>query len=385
MSRIVPVPVGDRPAWELEDQSMNVERAPWRSVADRWLSSAFPKLPKQRGSKQAGSNIPIHEYKAHDKFELSVGPHIFPDTSLFEVIYTHTDGRNAIAQTMGYVTPETERLVIAAAADNPDLAQLLEQARRHKPSEADTKKLAEIIHVHVPSAFANPSSTQAPPRPRAWDLIIEFKEKSLDRRIFPRGSVQLERAHETPWGKLFDAMVITTLPYSQQQIGVDLQLSGQQETLATPNDVSSPQPVTFHWRGLTQHGELFDIVRAAVAPPHAMKPIRPANADSGRTKRRNTRRKSTVEKPANAPIIPVSPAIQPPPSMGGQFSTFSVAQMAPQQVSANTPPALTAGAHPIDHISHTESSAPVPPASAGAYSPAPTFSAPATVPPQAPP
>ena len=35
MSRVVPVPVGDKPAWELEDPSMNVERAPWHSAADR--------------------------------------------------------------------------------------------------------------------------------------------------------------------------------------------------------------------------------------------------------------------------------------------------------------------------------------------------------------
>lgn len=174
--------------------------------------------------------------------------------SLFEVIYTSPDGRNATAPTMGlgYVSPETQQLVTEAAAANPDLEQLLQHIRKHAPSEADTLKLAEMINIYAPGALPSHAFTQAPPRPLAWDLIVEFKEKTLDRRIFPRGSVHVERVYDTYWGRRFDVMVITTLPYTQQQIGVDLQLSGQQDTLATPNDVTSPQPVTFHWRGLTQ-------------------------------------------------------------------------------------------------------------------------------------
>lgn len=78
----------------------------------------------------------------------------------------------------------------------------------------------------------------------------------------------------------------------------------------------------------------------ALVPPYTMKSIRPANADSGRTKRRNTRRKSAAEK-ALIPARPTDSTGHPPSVVGGQFSTFSIVQAIPQPISPVAPPPFT--------------------------------------------
>lgn len=329
MSRTVDLPVGDRPGWELHDKLLKGEGSEFLSVAEslvllqslkqsreRWLTSAFPRLPKGRGSKQVAQSVPLHEYKAHDKFELSVGPSIFPETALFEVVYT-TDAHTPSTRPAGFASPELINMI------------------RTKPAyDADYKRLGELLQSmfpeHLgPNATSQPSAT----RQQKWDLVIEFREKPADRWIFPRGLVQLGRAYDTTKGKRFDVMISTMLPYTQDQIGLDLQSLDQQKPPTGLADADAkPSPVTFHWKGLTPQiyelltqwslqpenweqfksssrmylphrlpeGDLLEIIRVALAPTWTLKSIKPANADSGRSKRRNYRRKPAPEK-ASAP------------------------------------------------------------------------------------
>ena len=139
--KVVYLPAGKRPGWELDDEEMNAEGEEWNSVADRcghylsppklfspivimtlslvilqslkqckylhlilngcvlngarntarekWLTSAFPKFSgRARGSKHPELKPPAHSVvKSHNEFELSIGPHIFSNTRLYEVRY----------------------------------------------------------------------------------------------------------------------------------------------------------------------------------------------------------------------------------------------------------------------------------------------------------
>ncbi|KAI0697557.1 hypothetical protein BC835DRAFT_1305166 [Cytidiella melzeri] len=136
--RMVGLPVGSRPGWELQDEEMNARNGEWHNVADRrvlskplkailthsrsavlsycshsgnvnvlgkrfcaqipmmhytarerWLTSAFPKFSgRARGSKHPEVKPTAHSIKLHQKkFEFSVGPHIFSNTRLYEIHY----------------------------------------------------------------------------------------------------------------------------------------------------------------------------------------------------------------------------------------------------------------------------------------------------------
>lgn len=216
-------------------------------------------MPKGRGSKQVAQNVPLHEYKAHDKFELSVGPSIFPETALFEVVYT-TDAHTPSARPSGFASPELVNMVSAAEASNPELKLLLDQIRTKPAYEADYKRLGELLQSMFPEHLGpNPTSQSSNARLQKWDLVIEFREKPMDRWIFPRGVVQLGRAYDTGKGKRFDVMISTMLPYTQEQIGLDLKTLDQQNlSNALADDDTKPSPVTFHWKGVTP--QIYDLL-----------------------------------------------------------------------------------------------------------------------------
>lgn len=222
----------------------------------KWLSSAFPRLPKVRGSKQNAQNAPIHNYKAHDRFELSVGPHVFPDTALFEAIYTYGHEQNATSRPAGFTSPELISLVSAAEVNNPQLKVLLDELRKQPiPDDDLVTKLADMLRAMVPNIGVDAAEPQEAPTAK-WDLVIEFKEKPHDRWIFPRGSVQFEKAYDTARGRRVDVRVVTRLPYRQEQIGHDLQLSDPNAAPADAED--TPQPVTFHWKGVSE--QVYDML-----------------------------------------------------------------------------------------------------------------------------
>lgn len=104
---MIELPVGSKPGWELEQPDTDAdeeESLPLKSVADsllvfhslkqsrsNWLSSTFPKFSsKSRGGKVSDTVPPPHTIKSLGKFDFQVGPHIFPDTSVYEAHYLNS-------------------------------------------------------------------------------------------------------------------------------------------------------------------------------------------------------------------------------------------------------------------------------------------------------
>lgn len=61
------------------------------SARSNWLSSTFPKFSsKSRGGKVSDTIPPPHTIRSLGKFDFQVGPHIFPDTSVYEAHYLNS-------------------------------------------------------------------------------------------------------------------------------------------------------------------------------------------------------------------------------------------------------------------------------------------------------
>ena len=239
---------------------------------NRWLSSAFPKFSaKARGGKPPEVVPPPHSIKAHGRFDVRIGPHVFPETTFYEVYYlpdttagsepssSHAPAFHAY-RTQGpqqtkesasaaqvavsalssspevqkglpdsSVTPDLVIQVSAAAATNPVLKDLLQLAASDKASAEQKKTLADLIRsMGAASKQSQPTASQPPltatsshgpvaaPRPAAplrqardFDVVIEFQEKPSDRWIVPRGSTVCKRVDSHP---LSDIFVTTAIP-----------------------------------------------------------------------------------------------------------------------------------------------------------------------------
>lgn len=177
---------------------------------------------------------------------------------MFEAVYTHTnDPRGPTpSQSAGYVSMETLHMISAAAQNNPELRELIELMKQPQGEQSQrdeyASRLTAILRVVFPNGVPEPSTAPASSsRPSAWDLVIEFREKPLDKWIFPRGTVHREKTYNTSRGGRVDARVVSILPYIQSQINP--QAPRQQDTPSASNGAQvSPQPVTFHLRGITE-------------------------------------------------------------------------------------------------------------------------------------
>ncbi|KAI0782349.1 hypothetical protein BC629DRAFT_551152 [Irpex lacteus] len=207
-TRAVYLPAGTRPGWELNDDEINPEGGEWHNVADslvilqslkqsreKWLSSAFPKFSgRARGSKQPEVKPPAHSVKSHNRFEFSVGPHVFSNTRLYEIHYlpehpipvaSHAPAPATPSTSQfdasppsqprfnDFVTPALLEQVTQAAATDPILHNLLTLAQRNQLSEdqratltAFVRSLNERLGPHYagpevpaagPSSVANPA------------------------------------------------------------------------------------------------------------------------------------------------------------------------------------------------------------------------------------
>ncbi|KIM47777.1 hypothetical protein M413DRAFT_439447 [Hebeloma cylindrosporum] len=90
------LPVGDRPFWDLNGQDDEIESISescvllksLRQSRERWLSQTFPKFStKTRGNKAPEVTPPPHTIQTRGRCSLEIGPHLFPDTIVYEVHY----------------------------------------------------------------------------------------------------------------------------------------------------------------------------------------------------------------------------------------------------------------------------------------------------------
>ncbi|KAH9898248.1 hypothetical protein C8Q73DRAFT_684108 [Cubamyces lactineus] len=329
-----------------------------RQSRNAWLSSMFPRFSiKTRGGKPAEVTPPPHTTKAHGKFDLHIGPHSFANTAIYEVHYlpttpsAATGGGHAPSQSSNtpsatssgvqsslssvafpsgtYVTPALSAKVSNAAQTDPVLANLLNAVINRTANDQQVKTLGYLIQSldNVPSLESSTSAehgtiTALPPStPRPFDIVLEFYEKPGERFILPRGDVVCELA--TPKApsiyRSFDLIITHCLPFpgatspsdTPVREVVSFRLSRVSQSLwellsswaGGPEKIDQSRLKLIEIaktvsRSFLQHrlpeGELLDEIRNAAAPSFTMKPIKPAGADSNRSKRKSVSRRPTI-------------------------------------------------------------------------------------------
>ncbi|KAG1754848.1 uncharacterized protein EDB91DRAFT_1095847 [Suillus paluster] len=300
---IIILPVGQEPDWEIDNAEQDPSKL--KSTADsfvilqslkqsreKWLRSTFPKFSsRSRGGKPADAIPPPHTMYNRGRCTLEIGPHIFTETTIFEVHYhpvlAHTTPTYAQQSTISisaapqgsYTTPVLSSLpntpsipptlinqVNVAALSNPTLANLLQLAASGNASMDQLKNLGVTIQQLASSSgvsldASSMQSTQAQNTATAvatgtasynqpvyqtkdFDIVIEFRECPTDRWIFPRGPAV---GNFTPvpgsMGSYGEVTLSTRVPFEQRpKVALEAQPDGQE----TPE---AQEVVTFLFTG----------------------------------------------------------------------------------------------------------------------------------------
>ncbi|KAI0375148.1 hypothetical protein BV20DRAFT_1110334 [Pilatotrama ljubarskyi] len=321
MHRVVQLPTGPKAGWELDTPS--AEAGDLKSVPEslvvlqslrqsrsRWASTMFPKFSvKTRGGRTAGVVPPPHTTKAHGKYDLHVGPHVFSDTAIYEVHYLptpadqeadgmrsslpssstqHTSSSNVQTSLASipfpsgtYVTPALSSKVAIAAESDPTLANLLSAVIKRTASEDQVKTLGFLIQSleSVPpfgpnSASVDQSPVQSPHRatsPKPFDIVLEFHERPSDRFILPRGTVVCELAPSKSGSayRASDMIITCCLPFL-----------GTASTDEETDPVVSPEVVSFRLSRVSQ--ALWDLMVTWAGGPQKIEENRSTLAEIAR-------------------------------------------------------------------------------------------------------
>ncbi|KAG2076862.1 hypothetical protein BDR04DRAFT_1227612 [Suillus decipiens] len=309
-SQNIHLPVAQEPDWEINNTDQDPSKI--KSAADsfvilqslkqsreRWLRSTFPKFSsRSRGGKPADAIPPPHTIYNRGRCTLEIGPHIFTETTVFEVHYhpilVHTASGPTYTQQPGATTgpmsapqgssttpllsslpnspsipPTLINQVNTAALSNPTLANLLQLAASGNASMDQLKTLGVTIQQLASSSGVNldASSMQSaqaqntatavangaalPIQPvyqtKDFDIVIEFRECPADRWIFPRspavGNFTPEPGSMGSYGKI---TLSTRVPFEQRtKVVLESQPDGQVRS-------KTPEPqevVTFMFTG----------------------------------------------------------------------------------------------------------------------------------------
>jgi hypothetical protein len=259
------------------------------AARDKWLRSTFPKFSsRSRGGKPADAVPPPHTMYNRGRCTLEIGPHMFMDTTIFEVHYhpvfvplpsTSTSSSSAPAVPQGTSplissltnsTPTLINQVNAAALSNPTLANLIQLAASGNASLDQLKNLGLTIQQLASSsglsldAYSMPSATHAQNTATAvatsavssirpayhtkdFDIVIEFRESPTDRWIFPRGPAISNFIPVTgSMGSYGEITLSTRLPFEQQ---TKVAPESQPEADAQPKTPEAQEVVTFRFTG----------------------------------------------------------------------------------------------------------------------------------------
>ncbi|THV07635.1 hypothetical protein K435DRAFT_959704 [Dendrothele bispora CBS 962.96] len=369
--------VGPKPDWELEEnQDSDLHDISTSSVLsyvlkqsrEKWLSSNLIKLSGKgaRGKVTENTSLPAHTIHARGKCDLEIGPHIFCDTAFYEAHYTpvpvqpsssqwsagtaaaHTSTASGSSSSgtassplissitpVTMITPTLINHVNNAAASNPTLANLLQVAAAGKASSDQLKTLGLLIQSlatspqvsasYGPSTYPYATTSASAVPPREFDLVIEFKETSHERWIFPRGTSSCEHVTDDSSTGVQAACDITltchtTLNKSPSNGEPSAQSSGTEPQLLILKFNKAPMVVwdtLLRWVGGEQKNRdnletlsklktrpssylayrlpdslLLDQLQAATALPYTMKSIKPSlSSGSSRPRRRPSQKK----------------------------------------------------------------------------------------------
>ncbi|PPR08133.1 hypothetical protein CVT24_012377 [Panaeolus cyanescens] len=313
MSSSPALPVGNRPFWDLD----NAEKEEVRTISEscvliqslrqsreKWLLHTFPKFSsKTRGNKAVDVSSPPHTLQARGTCDLEIGPHIFPETTFYEVHYlpsqpqpqyssvisnpaitrnpywhtttpyqTHTPAPSSAASTsreaenvskplissltsVTTITPTLISQVNSAASSNPTLSNLLQLAAGGRATPDQLKTLGLLIQSLASlDQSQTAASSQALPQPadsnvqstqqvtpvKEFDIVLEFKEAPNERWTFPRAPAFIEQIQGEE--NFQDVQITTCVPFD-----------------VTPKPASPPED-TPHTR---QHPVTFNLKRSS--------------------------------------------------------------------------------------------------------------------------
>ncbi|KAJ4485879.1 hypothetical protein J3R30DRAFT_3680388 [Lentinula aciculospora] len=303
---------------------------------EKWLTSALPKFSsKVRKGTKAGSDTsstpPPHNLHFRGKCEVQIGPHIFSNTSFYEVIYLPTSDTNQVPTPTSYAglsttsfapsaleltmaTPAFIDQINAAAATNPILASLLQLASAGQATQDQLQMLSITIRSlaanPIPASQYNGSNSPSIATSQSikeFDLVIAFEETSSDRFIFPRGTTVCEYVSGS--GDDIDIVVSSNVrlqsndslqPTAAELRGasarphmLQMTLHGASESLwdtlkrwaggeemmkankKTLNKLKGKQPRKIFLAYRLPEGPLLDQIKAATSAPYAMKSLKP--------------------------------------------------------------------------------------------------------------
>ncbi|KAF5312825.1 hypothetical protein D9619_002947 [Psilocybe cf. subviscida] len=223
MSNLKPpaLPVGDKPSWELRNASRDDE--PLKSIPesfvllkslkqsrDRWLHQTFPKFStKPKGGKAADvPPAPPHSFQIRGRCDMHIGPHIFPETTIYEVSYASSQPGPTMGPTLT-PTPSTNPYWSSTMAYN---AQYQQQQPANKPVAPKSTNTTTLSTAPAPapvagpststSAFAVPSTSPAPPVPPithvGLDLIGKVNQAAENDPLLSKLLKLAAGGHATP-------------------------------------------------------------------------------------------------------------------------------------------------------------------------------------------
>ncbi|KAG1757141.1 hypothetical protein EDB19DRAFT_2033331 [Suillus lakei] len=444
-SQNIHLPVAQEPDWEINNTEQDPSKI--KSAADsfvilqslkqsreKWLRSTFPKFSsRSRGGKPADAIPPPHTMYNRGRCTLEIGPHIFTETTIFEVHYhpvlTHTapgpsyvqqpGATSPVSAPQGSSTPLLSSLpnspsipptlinqVNAAALSNPTLANLLQLAASGNASMDQLKNLGVTIQQlasssgvnldassmqsaqaqNTATAVANGAAASIQPvyQTKDFDIVIEFRECSTDRWIFPRGpAVGNFTPVPGPIGVYGEITLSTRVPFERAKVVLESQPDGQlRSKTPEPQEVvtflftGAGSPVwdsILRWIGSKDkieenrkilesintprrvylahriaEGSLLAQIQNAAVPSFSTKLLRSAAESSNKPKRKAAPRKPSQPQLQSQP--------QPRPQPQPQPQSQSQSQPQPQPQSQSQPPPL-----PQDAGSAQQSAEPPPP------------------------
>ena len=171
------------------------------------------------------------------RFDLTIGPHSFPSTALYEVNYLppSTPATLHPAGSQGgtpqpqlsfleslrrdpTIYPGHVNAISQELASNPRLNHLLSLVNQGKATKADTDEIYALVKNMAapeipPEHKAISASPSSDPPVKPFDIVVEFQERPTDRLILTRGPaiIEVESAPSVAnYGKLLMRLVLPT-------------------------------------------------------------------------------------------------------------------------------------------------------------------------------
>ncbi|KAJ7070836.1 hypothetical protein C8F01DRAFT_399552 [Mycena amicta] len=171
------------------------------AARDKWLNSIFTRFSGRARPGKSDTTPPPHTSSLCGRCNIEIGPHVFADTSFYEVEYlpASAPGAPSWSSFVSMPHPDLVNVVNSAAAANPTFANLLHMAATGQATPDQLKTLGLLIQSLPPSSApaTAPAQSSAPGTPARFDLVLQYSETPSERWILPRCPAICERTTES--------------------------------------------------------------------------------------------------------------------------------------------------------------------------------------------